>query len=42
MSPPSTHSVTADGAGMLGESNKKFMFLFTDAHVADEGFLECE
>ena len=24
---------------MLGE-NKKVMFLFTDAHVADEGFLE--
>jgi hypothetical protein len=27
-------------AGMLGAENKKVMFLFTDAHVADEGFLE--
>ncbi|GFH05930.1 uncharacterized protein HaLaN_00475, partial [Haematococcus lacustris] len=26
--------------GMLGADNKKVMFLFTDAHVADEGFLE--
>lgn len=26
--------------GMLGSENKKVMFLFTDAHVADEGFLE--
>uniref|UniRef100_A0A6S8LSH1 AAA+ ATPase domain-containing protein n=1 Tax=Dunaliella tertiolecta TaxID=3047 RepID=A0A6S8LSH1_DUNTE len=26
--------------GMLGAENKKVMFLFTDAHVADEGFLE--
>jgi len=25
---------------MLGAENKKVMFLFTDAHVADEGFLE--
>ncbi len=27
-------------AGMLGAENKKVMFLFTDGHVADEGFLE--
>ncbi|GLI59150.1 hypothetical protein VaNZ11_000978 [Volvox africanus] len=26
--------------GMLGADNKRVMFLFTDAHVADEGFLE--
>ncbi|PNH08033.1 Dynein-1-alpha heavy chain, flagellar inner arm I1 complex [Tetrabaena socialis] len=26
--------------GMLGSENKRVMFLFTDAHVADEGFLE--
>ncbi len=26
--------------GMLGSENKRIMFLFTDAHVADEGFLE--
>jgi len=26
--------------GMLGVDDKKVMFLFTDAHVADEGFLE--
>lgn len=25
---------------MLGADDKKVMFLFTDAHVADEGFLE--
>nr|Q9SMH3.1 RecName: Full=Dynein-1-alpha heavy chain, flagellar inner arm I1 complex; AltName: Full=1-alpha DHC; AltName: Full=Dynein-1, subspecies f [Chlamydomonas reinhardtii]CAB56598.1 1-alpha dynein heavy chain [Chlamydomonas reinhardtii] len=25
---------------MLGSDNKRVMFLFTDAHVADEGFLE--
>lgn len=25
---------------MLGQDNKKVMFMFTDAHVADEGFLE--
>ena len=26
--------------GMLGSDDKKVVFLFTDAHVADEGFLE--
>ena len=25
---------------MLGSENKKMVFLFTDAHVAQEGFLE--
>lgn len=25
---------------MLGAENKKMVFLFTDSHVADEGFLE--
>lgn len=25
---------------MLGAENKKMIFLFTDSHVADEGFLE--
>lgn len=26
--------------GMLGAEDKKMVFLFTDSHVADEGFLE--
>jgi len=26
--------------GQLGESNKKMVFLFTDQHVVEEGFLE--
>jgi len=26
--------------GLLGQENKKVVFLFTDSHVADEGFLE--
>lgn len=25
---------------MVGGENRKVMFLFTDSHVADEGFLE--